>query len=183
MTICKFLINKHTNICVDVCRNGSCQGDQTMLGAWQSERGKTWRKKPYLWLLCLFLHVLLKPPCMVPWQPPCLTAIHTRCFLSLELTQKIFPLDELWPYHISQSYHLPWLNKTFINLRYMAAKCSNAHSQPTTCMSNFDMVKIRWQQLYKLWKVQSTLHNEQHPGKYTVRQVGKNGNLCITLCA
>ena len=38
MTICKFLINKHTNICVDVCRNGSCQGDQTMLGAWQSER-------------------------------------------------------------------------------------------------------------------------------------------------
>lgn len=48
MIIRKFLINKHTNICVDVCKNESCQGDQTMLGAWQSETGKTWRKKPYV---------------------------------------------------------------------------------------------------------------------------------------
>jgi len=43
--ICKFLINKHTNICVDVCRNESCQGDQTMLGAWQSDTQKIWRGK------------------------------------------------------------------------------------------------------------------------------------------
>ena len=62
----------------------------------------------------------------------------------------------------------------------MAAKYSNSHSHPSTCMSHLDAVKIRWQHLYKLWKAQSTLHIEKHPGKYTVRRVGKDGHLCIT---
>jgi hypothetical protein len=65
----------------------------------------------------------------------------------------------------------------------MAAKCKNSHSHPSTCMSHLDEVKIRWQQLYKLWKAQSTPHIEKYPGKYTVRQVGKDGHLCITHCA
>jgi hypothetical protein len=69
-----------------------------MLGEWQSETGKTWRKKT-LCLLALYFSAC-------PYTPPCmghnslhvsLTAIHTRSYPSLELTQKILPLDELWP--------------------------------------------------------------------------------------
>lgn len=48
MIICKFLINKQTSIYVDVCRNESCQGSQTVLGAWQSETETKGGKKPYM---------------------------------------------------------------------------------------------------------------------------------------
>jgi len=81
--ICKFLINKHTNICVDVCRNESCQGDQTMLGAWQSDTQKIWREKTLHVIALSFSACPYTPPCVVPWDPPCLSYSHTHKVLSI----------------------------------------------------------------------------------------------------
>jgi len=61
----------------------SCLGDQTMLGEWQSETGKTWRKKNLMFDCFVFFCMSLYTSLYRPWQPPCPSYSHTHKILSI----------------------------------------------------------------------------------------------------